>query len=438
MIFVQRNRLISIIGFVLAGLIATLLMDGLLFRSVEAYQSHFRNFVYTESNIPTENGNTILAFQQDANGQLTPLPNSPFTTSGAGIADPTFTTIFGALLIADNDQNVIVDRDRHRLFAVNSGSNTIAVFNINEDGSLSPVEGSPFPSGGVNPESLGLANDVLYVVNRNLDRNNPTQDATSSQPNYTAFRVTRKGRLIPIPNSTVSVPNGSGPTQALISPDKKILFGAELTGGLLRSFRILKRGILEESPSSPQLLPASEFPPNSPPALPLGLQFHPRQPILYVGFPTINKVGVYNYNPVTGELTFVKAVPDSGQVPCWLITNREGTRLYVANTDDNSITVYNLADPTTPKEIQRVVLKGNAFATELTLNSNESLLLVVERRNSADTPEGNGVSVLKVNPQDGTLSEVDTSPFPIPSVDGSFPQGIATVSPERLAYSAKY
>ena len=84
------------------------------------------------------------------------------------------------------------------------------------------------------------------------------------------------------------------------------------------------------------------------------------------------------------------------------------------------------------------MLKGYGLATELTLISNESLLLVIERRNSADTPEGNGVSVLKVNPQDGTLREEDTSPFPIPSVDGSFPQGIATVSPERLAYNAKY
>lgn len=434
---VQRNRYFRIVCFLIVGFTSTLLMGGFLFKSADA-QEPFRNIVYTESNIPSENGNTILAFEQDANGKLTPLSNSPFPTGGAGIADPTFAPSGGPFLLADNDQNVIVNPEHTQLFAVNSGSNTIAVFDIKKDGSLSPVAGSPFPSGGVNPESLGLANNVLYVVNRNLDRNNPTQEANGSQANYTGFRVTRRGQLIPIPGSTVSVPNGSGPTQALISQNKRMLFGAEFTGGLLRSFRILPGGRLEDSPNSPQPLPASEFPTGSPPALPLGLQVHPRQPILYVGFVTINKVGVYNYNSVTGELTFVKAVPNSGQAPCWLITNRQGTRLYTANTADNSVSVYDIADATTPKEIQKVVLKGNGSATQLTLNSNESFLQVVTRRNSPDTSEGNGVNVLKVNPEDGTLSEVDTSPLPIPSVDGSFPQGIVSLSPERFAYNVKY
>ncbi|WP_334738322.1 lactonase family protein [Nostoc sp.] len=436
MIPFPRNRYLSIICFLLVGFTATLLMSGFLFQA-EAQRPYFRNIVYTESNIPTRNGNTILAFEQDANGKLTPLPNSPFPTGGAGIADPTFTTLGGALLIADNDQNVIVNPEHTRLFAVNSGSNTIAVFDIKKDGTLSPVYGSPFPSGGINPESLGLANDVLYVINRNLDRNNPTQDAKASQPNYTGFRVTYTGQLVPIPKSTVSVPNGSNPTQALISQDKRILFGAEFIGGSLRSFKILPSGRLKESPNSPQSLPASEFPPSSPPALLLGLQVHPKLPILYVGFVTINKVGVYNYNSFTGELTFVKAVPTSGKAPCWLVTNREGTRLYTANTADNSVSVYDLRDATTPKEIQKVVLKGNGSATQLTLNSNESFLQVVTRRNSPDKLKGNGINIFKVNPTDGTLSEEDTSPLPIPSVNGSFPQGIVSLIPKRFAYKAK-
>ncbi len=435
---IQRNRFFRIICFAITGLTAAIVMSGFPFKLANAHQWSLRNIVYTESNIPTENGNTILAFEQDADGKLTPLANSPFPTEGAGITDPTYRIIGGALLIADNDRNVIVNPDGTRLFAVNSGSDTIAVFDIKKDGSLSPVSGSPFPSGGVNPESLALANNILYVVNKNFDRNNAIQDVEGSQPNYTAFRVTPRGRLIPIPQSTVSIPTGSAPTIALISPNKKILFGAEVVGGSLRSFRILPEGRLEESPNSPQPLPASEFPPNGPPGLPLGLQIHPRLPILYVGFVTINKIGVYKYNPVTGELTFLKVVDNSGLTPCWLLTNRAGTRLYTTNTNDNSVSVYDLADPTTPKEIQKVVLKGNAAAsTELALNSDESLLQVVTRRTSADISEGNGINVLKVNPQDGTLSEVDTSPLPIESVEGSFPQGIVSINPKKFAYNVR-
>ena len=355
-----------------------------------------------------------------------PLPTSPFPTGGAGIADPTF----AVLPVFDTDRNVVINRERTRLFAVNSGSNTISVFDIAADGSLSPIEGSPFPSGGVNPVSLGLARDFLYVVNKNRDPQNSSQEASGSLANYTAFRVTPRGRLIPVPDSTVSVPTGSDPTQVLISPDQRLLFGAEQTSGVLRSFKILPEGRLLQSPNSPLTLPDSEFPPGSPPPphQPLGLQSHPSKPILYVGFVTINKLGVYSYDQATGKLTFLKTVPNSGQAPCWIITNRAGTRLYTANTADNSVTVYDLTDPTTPVEIQRVTLNsnGSAGATQLTLDSTESFLQVVDHRNSPDVAEGNGLHVLNVN-QDGTLIEVSSSPLALPSVDDSFPQGIIAV-----------
>jgi len=248
--------------------------------------------------------------------------------------------------------------------------------------------------------------------------------------NYTAFRVTPRGRLIPIPDSTVSVPTGSDPTQVLISPDQRLLFSTEQTSGVLRSFKILPEGRLLQSPNSPLPLPESEFPPGSPPPAhePLGLQIHPSQPILYVNFVTINRLGVYSYERATGKLTFLKTVPNSGQIPCWIITNRAGTRLYTANTGDNSVTVYDLADPTTPVEIQRVTLNsnGSASATQLTLDPIESFLQVVNRRNSPNVTEGNGLHVLNVK-RDGTLSEVSSSPLALPSVDDSFPQGIVAV-----------
>src|SRR5207237_3219622 len=124
----------------------------------------------------------------------------------------------------DSDQNVIVNPSHTLLFAVNGGSDTIAVFSINDDGSLTPVKGSPFPSGGSNPVSVGLARDeVLCVVNQDQDPGHPGRYL----PNYTSFRVTNEGRLIPIPWSTFFVDAGSSPSQALVSPDGGVLLGAE-------------------------------------------------------------------------------------------------------------------------------------------------------------------------------------------------------------------
>jgi 6-phosphogluconolactonase (cycloisomerase 2 family) len=428
---VYNNRFFRVINFAIAGFASFVLMSGFLFKHAEAYE--WRNIVYTETNVATNNGNAILAFQENANGKLTPLPHSPFPTGGFGIADPTFTKFLGlALLLADNDQNVIVNPEHTRLFAVNSGSNSIAVFNIKKNGNLSPVPGSPFPSGGVDPESLTLANNFLYVGHENLSSKTPSQDAEDSLPNYTGFTVTSEGQLIPIPDSTVTVPNNSGPAQVLVSPNKKVLFGLEFVGGNIRSFKILSDGRLEQSPNSPQQPPQSEYPSSDVPRLPLGLQVHPKEPILYAGFPTISKVGVYRYDQATGELTFIRAVPNSGQTVCWLITDRSGKYLYTANSLDNSVSVYNIADdPTTPREIQHLVLKGQGAVTEIALNSNESFLEVIGRRNSADILEGDGVHVLKVNQNDGTLTEVDSSPTAIESVNGSVPKGLVSINPRQ-------
>ena len=87
--------------------------------------------VYTETN---DVANAILAFRRDGEGRLTLLPGAPFPTGGKGVVDPSFK--LGPL---DTDQNVVIDHDRRLLFAVNSGSNSIAVFRIRpHDGSLEP------------------------------------------------------------------------------------------------------------------------------------------------------------------------------------------------------------------------------------------------------------------------------------------------------------
>jgi len=108
-----------------------------------------QHVVYTETN---DIANAVLAFRRDDEGRLRLLPGAPFPTGGKGVIDPSF-----KLGPFDTDQNIAIDHDRRLLFAVNSGSNSIAVFHIRpHDGSLEPVRGSPFPSGGINPISIGL------------------------------------------------------------------------------------------------------------------------------------------------------------------------------------------------------------------------------------------------------------------------------------------
>jgi hypothetical protein len=138
------------------------------------------------------------------------------------------------------------------LFAVNGGPETIADFKNNADGSLTPVVGSPFPSGGSHPVSVGLSNDdLLGVVNRDPDH------PGLFLPNDTSFHVSPRGQLTPVRDSTLFVDADSSPSQALISPDGGLIFGSEMFGGLIRTFRISENGRLTLADVQP--LPPAEF-----------------------------------------------------------------------------------------------------------------------------------------------------------------------------------
>ena len=217
-----------------------------------------RDYVYVETNIKSPNGNSIAGFVRGANGQLQPIPGSPFLTGGAGTQDAGI-----SLGPEDSDQDIITNPDHTLLFAVNSGSDTIAVFHIGGNGELTPVEGSPFPSGGNDPVSLGLSGNTLFVANKSGDFGRPS----AILPNYTTFQVAADGKLTPTSDSTndsshrfqstVSVAVGSSPSQALAVPYANLLFGADFLGGLIQRFQFDWNGGIHQL--TPLALPASEF-----------------------------------------------------------------------------------------------------------------------------------------------------------------------------------
>src|SRR5579862_2260715 len=225
-----------------------------------AWSAGVSDLIWLESNSTA--GNSILTFKNDGSGSPTFLGSTP--AGGIGAFDATF-----ALGPFDSDQNLIVSPDGTLLFAVNSGSNSVAVFRITSDG-LQAVEGSPFPSGGSDPVSLGLNRDILTVVNKDQD---PAQNGNLVQPNYTTFQVLPNGELTPVDNSTVSVAYGSSPSQALIAAERPVVFGADFLGGLVQSFRIAEDGRLQQNP--PQALPDSVFAGLTGGHLPLGMRTHP-------------------------------------------------------------------------------------------------------------------------------------------------------------------
>ena len=273
---------------------------------------------------------------------------------------------------------------------------------------------------------------------------------TRTLPNYTGFRIHNDGSLKPIPGSTIELPTPSrSPTQALIV-EGRFLFDADFGSFPLPS-RVAMWGpdLLEDEPSVIRAIRIEADgklrdheplrpPPDAiqggidadgdgkPDALMFGLQVHPRERIVYVSYVSAARLGVYAYDD-DGRLSFVRSVPNNGEIICWVLINRDGTRAYTTNNGDDTVSVYDLADPTLPIEIQTLHLKGHGHPYQLALDGSERFLHIVKHRTFKETPVGDGIvlNVLAVRP-DGTLQELGTSPVALPVRDDLLarPQGV--------------
>lgn len=132
--------------------------------------------------------------------------------------------------------------DGQRLYAVNPGSDDIAVFDIRQDGSLQLL--SRTPSGGPSPVSLAVHDDLLYVANQGDPVFEPGQPIGPRIGNYTGFKIQRNGTLQPIEGSTITLNPGDTPTDLLFNKSGDLLMGARLAGRTLESYRVGDSGRL--------------------------------------------------------------------------------------------------------------------------------------------------------------------------------------------------
>ncbi|HJS93436.1 MAG TPA: hypothetical protein VJ741_04170 [Solirubrobacteraceae bacterium] len=375
--------------------------------------------VYIESNSSAPVSNEILAFRY-VNGALSARGVRRYPTDGSGSHDLSNSGVL------DADQEVITDARRTLLFAVNSSSDTIAVFHITADGGLVPVAGSPFPSGGRAPSSLGIAGRTLIVANKAQDG---VRDLSRVRPNYTSFHVRPDGSLSG-PISSIAVPAGSSPLQAYVTPDQKVLITSE-EAGVFRAFRIGPGGRLRQGPGSPVRLPGAVFPGGRrvPNVWPAGLVSHPGQKILYAQLANLSETIVYRWDD-QARLTFVRALSNPHSfLPCWTHVNARGTRMYSGNAGSDNLSVFDIArDPTNPREIQSVRLNAPGNPWNFEIDPTGQVIFLLDMRAVRQIPPGRGnqLHALRIAP-DGRLTEEHSSPVNIPVPVGTNPIGLAIV-----------
>jgi len=406
---------LATLGVVLVGVIAALL----LLRS--GPKSDFDGFVYVESNDAQSGRNSVLAYSFRNNG-LHFLDEYP--TGGTGAIDP------GATGALDAQGQLVVDRRRRLLLAVNQGSDTVAVFRLARRGSLIAVPGSPFPAGGKAPASVGLAGPFAVVVDKADDAK---RSLDAIEPVYRAFRLGADGSLT-LSSAPFLVPPSSSPTQALTIGRHLVVSTEE--SGPFRTFVLGAGGTLHQGANSPLDPEASIFAPGYGGARwALGLAAHPARRLLYGNQASTAQLLVYAYD-ATGRLTFVQAVANHGsKLPCWTVVTPNGRRLYTANAGNGTVSAFDLGrDPRSPHQLQTLALKHGGNPWGLALDPAGKTLFVVDPHAVESVPRGRGnrLHALVVR-SDGRLTELDSSPARLPVSTDASPIGIAVVPRESPA-----
>ncbi len=392
------------------------------------------SFVYTETENTTPGQNAVIGFAQNAGGQLTQIGSFP--TDGTGFPDT------GRLGPQDSDKEVIASPDGRFLYAVNQGSNTIAAFSVQPDGSLTLLNNSPISSGGTEPVSLAIADGRLYVVNRGDE----VQGQTGSiAPTITAFNIAADGTLVQNFADTTTLPLGLSPSQVLTTPTSNLLFVDTFTpvpldnvpqANEILPFQIGGDGQLTLAPDGGLGDPTLAVP------FVLGLTFDPGQNIIYAGLTGANEVGVFTFDQA-GNLTLEATASVQGAAPCWTTVSPNGQFLYTVDTGSDSVGVLSLADPLHPVQIQEFKLGGPLNATgsssaprettdfEFSFDPTGNYLYVIDHQTgtAGNFPDGNALHVLSVA-SNGTLSEGANSPvFLPPGIPlGADPQGVAVIA----------
>jgi 6-phosphogluconolactonase len=296
-----------------------------------------------------------------------------------------------SLSVAGQERNFVYTNDG------GSPANTVSAFQVNPDGSLTQIPGSPFLTGGsgtstdVNPGKITTAirEGVSFLYAANND------DATIS-----AFRIhPTTGNLTPVHGSPFSsgTPTPFSNFSLAASPDGRFLFATDESSTLVHVFAIHERsGALTERPKSPFEVGA----------LSEGLKVTASGRFLVVGLKSVHAVEVFAVSE-KGALTPVPGSPFAASgLASAVDVNCESDRVFASNAALTVIDAYRMAsDGTlTPVPGSPFPSGGTITISALTLSPDNRYLFTTNLFDDS-------VSSLAVH-ANGSLVAVPGSPFP--------------------------
>jgi 6-phosphogluconolactonase (cycloisomerase 2 family) len=287
------------------------------------------------------------------------------------------------------------------LYAINSRADTISIFNVASDGTLT-LSGTPVPAGGSSPNAAAIDPTGSYL----LVTNNLTDTVS-------VFSIDAgSGALTPVAGSPF--PANTNPTEILITPSGKFVYVTNPTIGTITAFTFSStNGTLTQLPSSPfSSLPGGR-------GGTFGLAVDGSERFLYVTNPsasnpppnvsTVGNISAFNIDPNTGVLTPILGSPftaTNGIGPS-AITVDPGGKFVYATTAGSSSSIWCFA--ITPTTGQLVAVTSSPFS----LAAGGLFALIDPKGNFLyiGTQVGNGITGYTYNASTGAPTVISGSPF---------------------------
>lgn len=319
----------------------------------------------------------IVAFREDPNsGVLTQLATSPITAGEAV-------------------QSVVIHPSKKFLYAANSGSNSVSLYTISSQGSLTEV--TPRATTGSVPTLLAMdtAGAYLYVANSG------SNDVSVFKIDASTGVLTSVAQFQGTTGTTAGV--GTSPLNMVLSPSGSFLYitgqGAPNGSGFVEAFPITKGVLGAPVTGSPFLTGADPF----------GLAIDSGGKFLYTANKTdgTGTISEFSIN-ANGSLTQLAGSPigQSFTSPVSLLIDHSGKYLYVANQGSSNLTGFSIGSSG-----GLTLLTGSPFGTA----SNPSFIgtdasgkyLFVGNQGSTSSVES-----FSLDTSTGTLTEVATYTVP--------------------------
>jgi 6-phosphogluconolactonase (cycloisomerase 2 family)/uncharacterized protein YjdB len=209
-------------------------------------------------------------------------------------------------------------------YLTNDTSNTVSVFSVGSDGTLTPIFGSPFTNPGAQAASVTVDPSGKFLYTANLSGTVTAFAITQSGPNIGA--LTLIGTVGPFPGAAV-------PFGITVVPSGSFAYVGNVAGNSVSGFSI--------NPVTGALTPIAGSPFSTSPASgPEGMAAYMNGDFVYTAASGSNQVAGFGFNTVTGALTPIPGSPFPPPAdvshPQSITFDRSGNFAYTAN------------DPTTP------------------------------------------------------------------------------------------